>query len=810
MAKVIKTNIGDKGGLLVGKPHNDKNGNPIGGIKAKVVDTNEIIEVEGKEAVINPEASKKNWKELSKINQSIGGGVPIVPPSDTSNVKPNTNGKKNEKDIVITDDNGLVELKGGSVIINKKATEKYYKELSRINQSAGDGVEIQNPKDLEGDVDEYKKGGTTIQFNPNNVPSRWVYGYAKKIKNNYPEIWDLGGNIYGNEAFINLERVIKRGYWLEGEEWFYVKWQSFNARHKGDFLIAGVIANLKWLNKVEKGWDYMKKLIEAEIEKRELEKKKMSTGGNVKQPTDLTKLAYFDSAYKGAEFYSLQDEKISHYSENIKKSERWFDLLLKNQKVKKITPKEFAEFKTLSYALLHDDLDDDKAKEGNENQFSEGGKISDLEVKKLYDYVSTFATDKITINKIKGTNKYRIRVYDMGFFTTWVENAKYHTLISELEAQYPNLKMSSEPRLGNDYNPPKTSSIIVYSKDETMALGGELEMGIEAEQEHNETYKKIYNHEIPLEDAPQLVAEDHLEEDEHYYTKLAKMEGMKSGGKVAKVMREFNEGTLETSHGDKVTDKKQAMAIALSEQRKYEGKKALGGKVFCEKCGHSWHREDNHTTDVEVCHKCGHDNRLELNNRPYIEYVETNKAEKMEKSDIFYNPEIFTDAGDYILGGFNASDLNGIEIVGDKSFFNMAKLKNIFRKRLETAIENYKTEIRENSSVSGVNIDDYELERDINGSIKILMQQYLEVLPDSYDTEYLTDLIINQPCYFKFLDKIEKRVLENTQKYIINEGNVSKNMPSDVSVSHAEECTYNNSFVEMLEQLSNIIETNNQ
>ena len=810
MAKVIKTNIGDKGGLLVGKPHNDKNGNPIGGIKAKVVDTNEIIEVEGKEAVINPEASKKNWKELSKINQSIGGGVPIVPPSDTSNVKPNTNGKKNEKDIVITDDNGLVELKGGSVIINKKATEKYYKELSRINQSAGDGVEIQNPKDLEGDVDEYKKGGTTIQFNPNNVPSRWVYGYAKKIKNNYPEIWDLGGNIYGNEAFINLERVIKRGYWLEGEEWFYVKWQSFNARHKGDFLIAGVIANLKWLNKVEKGWDYMKKLIEAEIEKRELEKKKMSTGGNVKQPTDLTKLAYFDSAYKGAEFYSLQDEKISHYSENIKKSERWFDLLLKNQKVKKITPKEFAEFKTLSYALLHDDLDDDKAKEGNENQFSEGGKISDLEVKKLYDYVSTFATDKITINKIKGTNKYRIRVYDMGFFTTWVENAKYHTLISELEAQYPNLKMSSEPRLGNDYNPPKTSSIIVYSKDETMALGGELEMGIEAEQEHNETYKKIYNHEIPLEDAPQLVAEDHLEEDEHYYTKLAKMEGMKSGGKFAKVMREFNEGTLETSHGDKVTDKKQAMAIALSEQRKYEGKKALGGKVFCEKCGHSWHREDNHTTDVEVCHKCGHDNRLELNNRPYIEYVETNKAEKMEKSDIFYNPEIFTDAGDYILGGFNASDLNGIEIVGDKSFFNMAKLKNIFRKRLETAIENYKTEIRENSSVSGVNIDDYELERDINGSIKILMQQYLEVLPDSYDTEYLTDLIINQPCYFKFLDKIEKRVLENTQKYIINEGNVSKNMPSDVSVSHAEECTYNNSFVEMLEQLSNIIETNNQ
>jgi hypothetical protein len=617
MAKVTKTNIGDKGGLLVGKPHNDKNGNPIGGIKAKVVDTNEIIEVEGKEAVINPEASKKNWRELSKINQSIGGGVPIIPPSDTSSVKPNTNGKKNEKDIVITDDKGLVELKGGSVIINKKATEKYYKELSEINQSAGDGVEIQNPKDLEGDVDEYKRGGTTIQFNPNNVPSRWVYGYAKKIKKNYPEIWDLGGNIYGNEAFENLERVIKRGYWLEGEEWFYVKWQSFNARHKGDFLIAGVIANLKWLNKVEKGWDYMKNLIEAEIEKRGLERKKM-------------------------------------------------------------------------------------------------------------------------------------------------------------------------------------------------ALGGELEKGIKAEQEHNETYKKIYNHEVALEDAPRLVAEDHLKENDHYYTKLFKMEGMEYGGKIAKVMREFKEGKLETSYGEKVTDEKQAIAIALSEQRKYEGKKALGGKVFCENCGHSWHREDNHTTDVEVCHKCGHDNRLDLNNTTYIQYVETNKVEKMEKSDIFYNPEIFKDAGDYILGGFNASDLNGIEVVGDTSFFNMAKLKLIFEKRLENAIENYKLEIIQNSYLSSETIDKYELERGINGSIKILLQEYLGVLPRLYDTESLVELIVNQPCYNGFLYNIEKRVEEHTQKVIINEGNVSKELPSTVSVSYAEACTYNVSLMEMLEQLSNIIETNNQ
>ncbi len=38
--------------------------------------------------------------------------------------------------------------------------------------------------------------------------------------------------------------------------------------------------------------------------------------------------------------------------------------------------------------------------------------------------------------------------------------------------------------------------------------------------------------------------------------------------KVGKVMGEFKSGTLKTSAGPKVTDKKQAVAIALSEARR--------------------------------------------------------------------------------------------------------------------------------------------------------------------------------------------------------------------------------------------------
>jgi len=38
--------------------------------------------------------------------------------------------------------------------------------------------------------------------------------------------------------------------------------------------------------------------------------------------------------------------------------------------------------------------------------------------------------------------------------------------------------------------------------------------------------------------------------------------------KVEKVMREYKEGKLKSSSGDKVTSRKQAIAIGLSEQRR--------------------------------------------------------------------------------------------------------------------------------------------------------------------------------------------------------------------------------------------------
>jgi len=48
--------------------------------------------------------------------------------------------------------------------------------------------------------------------------------------------------------------------------------------------------------------------------------------------------------------------------------------------------------------------------------------------------------------------------------------------------------------------------------------------------------------------------------------------GKKAGEKVEKVMHEFKAGTLKSSSGQKVTKRKQAIAIGLSEARQ-EGDK---------------------------------------------------------------------------------------------------------------------------------------------------------------------------------------------------------------------------------------------
>ena len=110
---LIETNNGKVGGTLKGKPHNDKKGNPVGGIKAVVTDNNKPVELEGGEVIINKAAAKKHWRTLSEINQSAGGGVPIQEPQFGKGGKMAKGGYL--VDVINTDDEPNILADGGGV-----------------------------------------------------------------------------------------------------------------------------------------------------------------------------------------------------------------------------------------------------------------------------------------------------------------------------------------------------------------------------------------------------------------------------------------------------------------------------------------------------------------------------------------------------------------------------------------------------------------------------------------------------------------------------------------------------------------------
>lgn len=277
--------------------------------------------MESGQVIINKKATKKNLDKLIEINNDSSKPVDEKVTTDGTNGgllkgKPHydENGKPLGGIPVVVDGVKNIEVEGEEFVVNKEASQKHWKELSKINQSAGNGVPI-NPSDVGTDEDpeEFKKGGL-IQFNPNHLPNSLIYYYAKKVKEKYPQVWDMGGNIFGNEAFKNLERVIKRGYWTENEEWMYIKWRSYVARHKQDFRIAGVIAMLKWVDKVDKGWPYMKDLIEKEIDKKYPKKgfkTKMAKGGGIDYLIEkgIVDLKFYETTTKHAKEYRVEAKK---------------------------------------------------------------------------------------------------------------------------------------------------------------------------------------------------------------------------------------------------------------------------------------------------------------------------------------------------------------------------------------------------------------------------------------------------------------------------------------------------------------------
>lgn len=97
------------------------------------------------------------------------------------------------------------------------------------------------------------------------IPAQFPYEYAKYLKQHFPEIWKLGGNIRGNDAYRWWTAYRQGDRSPTVTHWWTVTRPAWIARHYRDHLIAGVVAQIKWGTIGTLGVSGMKRVIETKI-----------------------------------------------------------------------------------------------------------------------------------------------------------------------------------------------------------------------------------------------------------------------------------------------------------------------------------------------------------------------------------------------------------------------------------------------------------------------------------------------------------------------------------------------------------------
>ena len=104
------------------------------------------------------------------------------------------------------------------------------------------------------------------------------HDYVTDIKANYPDIWEAGGNIRGNDAYRLWTMYLDGDKTEEVLDWV-VEREGWAARHFEDFELPGVMAQLKWGVIGSKGWDHQKEVIEEAKAKADAEEEEDANEG---------------------------------------------------------------------------------------------------------------------------------------------------------------------------------------------------------------------------------------------------------------------------------------------------------------------------------------------------------------------------------------------------------------------------------------------------------------------------------------------------------------------------------------------------
>jgi HK97 family phage portal protein len=189
-------------------------------------------------------------------------------------------------------------------------------EMEEESEVEGVGMRAEGKTNFPNDGDDKKVSLRNSQW------SLFPVGEAEDLKENWPEIWSKGGNVKGNEQFAKLAPIAKRGGVPDGEaeENAIRLREAWVARHEGDFQLAGVVAQIKWLAVGSRGLDHMRAVIREAKDKTErntsssdviqMTDAKRAKWERVQKTLDAEEMAYKSEAQTLFDFESVDVERI--------------------------------------------------------------------------------------------------------------------------------------------------------------------------------------------------------------------------------------------------------------------------------------------------------------------------------------------------------------------------------------------------------------------------------------------------------------------------------------------------------------------
>ena len=117
-----------------------------------------------------------------------------------------------------------------------------------------------------------KKGDDKKVTMQNSQYSLFPIPLALKVKNKFPAIWSAGGNVLGHSQFEILKIIEwdhKGNPQNQNQEQAIKRREAWIARHKDNYLLAGVVAQMKWLAIGSRGLDHMRSVLMTAMEKED-------------------------------------------------------------------------------------------------------------------------------------------------------------------------------------------------------------------------------------------------------------------------------------------------------------------------------------------------------------------------------------------------------------------------------------------------------------------------------------------------------------------------------------------------------------